>query len=32
MRKTTMTRKGQVTIPTEIRQALGLVAGNRLEV
>jgi AbrB family looped-hinge helix DNA binding protein len=29
---TTMTRKGQVTIPTEIRQALGLVAGDRLEV
>ena len=32
MRTTTMTRKGQVTIPTEIRQALGLVEGDRLEV
>jgi AbrB family looped-hinge helix DNA binding protein len=27
-----MTRKGQVTIPTEIRKALGLVEGDRLEV
>jgi AbrB family looped-hinge helix DNA binding protein len=27
-----MTRKGQVTIPTEIRQALGLVEGDRLDV
>jgi len=32
MRTTTMTRKGQVTIPTEIRKALGLVEGDRLEV
>ena len=32
MRTTTMTRKGQVTIPAEIRQALGLVEGDRLEV
>ena len=32
MRTTIMTRKGQVTIPTEIRQALGLVEGDRLEV
>jgi antitoxin PrlF len=29
---TTMTRKGQITIPAEIRQALGLVEGDRLEV
>ena len=28
MRTTTMTRKGQVTIPTEIRQALGLVEND----
>jgi AbrB family looped-hinge helix DNA binding protein len=32
MRTTIMTRKGQVTIPTEIRKALGLVEGDRLEV
>ena len=32
MRTTIMTRKGQVTIPAEIRQALGLVEGDRLEV
>jgi AbrB family looped-hinge helix DNA binding protein len=32
MRTTTMTRKGQITIPTEIRQALGLVEEDRLEV
>jgi AbrB family looped-hinge helix DNA binding protein len=32
MRTTTMTRKGQVTIPTEIRKALCLVEGDRLEV
>ena len=32
MRTTTMTRKGQITIPAEIRQALGLVEGDRLEV
>jgi AbrB family looped-hinge helix DNA binding protein len=29
---TTMTRTGKVTIPAEIRQALGLVEGDRLEV
>jgi AbrB family looped-hinge helix DNA binding protein len=29
---TTMTRTGQITIPAEIRQALGLVEGDRLEV
>jgi antitoxin PrlF len=32
MRTTIMTSKGQVTIPSEIRQALGLVEGDRLEV
>jgi antitoxin PrlF len=32
MRTTIMTSKGQVTIPAEIRQALGLVEGDRLEV
>lgn len=29
---TTLTRKGQVTIPTEIRRALGLVEGDHLIV
>ena len=32
MRTTIMTSKGQVTIPAEIRQALGLMEGDRLEV
>jgi antitoxin PrlF len=32
MRTTTMTSKGQVTIPAEIRQALGLSEGDRFEV
>jgi AbrB family looped-hinge helix DNA binding protein len=32
MRTTTITGKGQVTIPIEIRQRLGLVEGERLEV
>lgn len=32
MRTTTMTSKGQITIPMEIRQALGLVEGDRIEV
>jgi len=29
---TTVTRKGQVTIPIEIRRSLGLAAGERLAV
>ena len=32
MHTTTMTSKGQVTIPAEIRRALGLGEGDRLEV
>ena len=32
MHTTTMTLTGQITIPAEIRQALGLVEGDRLEV
>jgi len=32
MRTTTMTSKGQVTIPAEFRQALGFTEGDRLEV
>ena len=31
-RTTVMTRKGQITIPAEFRQALGLAEGDRLEV
>jgi len=32
MGTTTMTRKGQITIPKDIRHTLGLVEGDRLEV
>ena len=32
MATTTMTSKGQITIPAEIRETLGLVAGDRLDV
>jgi AbrB family looped-hinge helix DNA binding protein len=32
MTSTTVTRKGQVTIPVEIRRALGLKEGDRLAV
>ena len=31
MSHSTMTRKGQTTIPGEIREALGIKAGDRLE-
>lgn len=30
MSETTLTSKGQVTIPADIRKAMGLVAGERL--
>ena len=32
MRTTVITRKGQVTIPSDFRQALGISEGDRLEV
>jgi AbrB family looped-hinge helix DNA binding protein len=32
MSTTTVTSKGQITIPIEIRQRLGLIEGERLEV
>jgi len=32
MRTTIVTRKGQITIPAEFRQALGFAEGDRLEV
>jgi AbrB family looped-hinge helix DNA binding protein len=31
LRTTTITRKGQITIPVEIRSALGLVEGDTVE-
>lgn len=31
MTTATMTSKGQITIPSHIRQALGVVAGDRVE-
>lgn len=31
MSKTTLTSKGQITIPVRVRQALGLDSGDRIE-
>lgn len=32
LRTTTVTRKGQITIPVEIRNALGISEGDKIEV